>query len=192
MWRAIKKTISGLTSFLLFTLLIVTLFAVISTQAADGEPNVFGYEIKTVLSGSMEPEIQTGSIISIQPTDNPTQYEAGDVITYTNPDDNLVTHRVHEVENGGEQYITKGDNNNSTDSEPVLAEDVVGEYTGFTVPYVGYAIVFATSDQGAFLLLIVPGVLLLMYSAFTIGRALRQIDAPHKEQKARENDLNQN
>ncbi|AXF56984.1 signal peptidase I SipW [Salicibibacter kimchii] len=184
MWHVTRKVISGFTTVLLFTLLVVTLFAVISSQAADGEPNIFGYELKTVLSGSMEPEIQTGSMIAIEPTENPTQFEQGDVITFTNPDDNLVTHRVHEVENDGEQYITKGDNNNSTDSEPVIAENIVGEYTGVTVPFVGYAFVFATSEQGAVLLLILPGVLLLAYSAFTIWRGLRQIEPSKKKEES--------
>ncbi|SDI71566.1 signal peptidase I SipW [Natribacillus halophilus] len=183
MWRVTGKVISGFTTTLLFALLVVTLFAVISSQAAEGEPNVFGYELKTVLSGSMEPEIQTGSMIAIQSTEHPTQFEQGDVITFTNADDNLVTHRVHEVENDGQQYITKGDNNNSTDSEPVLAENIVGEYTGWTVPFLGYAFVFATSEQGAVLLLILPGVLLLAYSAFTIGRALRQIEPSEKKEE---------
>lgn len=32
-----------------------------------GEPQVFGYQLKTVLSGSMEPEIKTGSIIAVKP-----------------------------------------------------------------------------------------------------------------------------
>ncbi|WP_246516474.1 signal peptidase I SipW [Salicibibacter cibarius] len=184
MWRVTRKIISGFTTALLFMLLVVTLFAVISSQAADGEPNVFGYELKTVLSGSMEPEIQTGSMIAVQPTEETTQFEKGDVITFTNSDDNLVTHRVHEVESDGQQYITKGDNNNSTDSEPVLAENVLGEYTGLTVPFLGYAFVFATSEQGAVLLLILPGVLLLAYSAFTVWRALRQIESSKKNEES--------
>ncbi|MBB6450140.1 signal peptidase [Geomicrobium halophilum] len=184
MWSTIKKLISGVTTALLFTLLIVTVFAVISTQAADGEPEVFGYQLKTVLSGSMEPGIQTGSIISIQPTEDQGQFEKGDVITFTNADDTLITHRIHEVQNEGQQYITKGDNNNTTDAEPVLAENVVGEYTGFTIPYVGYAIDFATSDQGAVLLLIVPGILLVIYSIVIIWRALRQMDNGSRDDQA--------
>jgi len=182
MWRGIKKFTSGLITTVLFILMIATLLAVISNQAADGKPNVLGYQLKTVLSGSMEPEFQTGSIIAIEPTEEPSQFEKGDVITYINPDDNLVTHRVHEVANDAEQYITKGDNNNAADSEPVLAENVVGHYTGFTVPYAGYAVNFATSPEGALFLLVVPGVLLVGYSIIIISRALRQIENPDKKE----------
>ncbi|WP_373893798.1 hypothetical protein [Virgibacillus sp. CBA3643] len=59
MWKIIKKLISAFTTVLLFILLITTLFMVISSQASDGESEFFGYEMKTILSGSMEPEIQT-------------------------------------------------------------------------------------------------------------------------------------
>lgn len=183
MWRKIKKLISGLTTALLFVLLIVTLFTVISTKVADGEPNVFGYQLKTVLSGSMEPDIQTGSIILIKPTDAQTEFEKGDVITYKSPDEILITHRIHEVQDNAQQYITKGDNNNSTDADPVLAENIVGKYTGFTIPYAGYAAHFANTKQGAVLLLILPGILLFAYAIIIIWRALQQIESPKgKEQ----------
>lgn len=184
MWRRIRKFFSGLITSILFVVLTVTLFSVISYQASGGEPNVFGYQLKTVLSGSMEPEFQAGSMIAIKPTEDPTQFETGDIITFINPDDNLVTHRVHEVNNEGQQYITKGDSNNTVDPEPIIAENIVGEYTGFTIPYVGYVINFAASPEGALYLLVVPGALLIGYSIFIIGRALRQLEPPSKEKSS--------
>ncbi|MBP2076797.1 signal peptidase I SipW [Oceanobacillus polygoni] len=185
MWRKTKKLISRLTTALMFILLIITLFAVISTQVADEEPNVFGYQLKTVLSGSMEPDIQTGSIILIDPTNGETQFKTGDVITYKSSDEILITHRIHEVQNNAQQYITKGDNNNATDTEPVLAENIVGKYTGFTVPYAGYVAHFANTEQGAVLLLILPGFLLLAYAIIILWHALKQIEPPKdKEQIA--------
>ena len=78
-------------------------------------------------------------------------------------------------------YRTKGDNNNAEDMNPVLSENVVAEYTGFTVPNVGYFINFSQSKNGAFLLLI-PGFLLLIYSAFTIWKVLSVIELRPKKQ----------
>lgn len=69
----------------------------------------------------------------------------------------------------------------------MLAENVVGEYTGLTIPYVDYAIVFATSEQGALLVLSLPGVLLVAYSVFIIWRSLRKIDKS-KDNKLTVND----
>jgi signal peptidase len=182
MWQGIKKFISGLTTSVLFVLLIVTVFAVMVNQAADGEPNVFGYELKTVLSGSMEPEFQTGSIIAVEPMDDTTQFQKGDIITFYSPEELMVTHRIEEVRDNGSQYVTKGDNNNAADFEPVLAENVVGQYTGFTVPYAGYAVDFATSPEGALFLLIVPGAVLAGCAILIILRVLRQMEIPNEKE----------
>lgn len=151
---------------LLFILLLITLFAVISMKASGGEVSLFGYQMKTVLSGSMEPEMKTGSIITIKATDAKQEFQKGDVITFKTDDDVFVTHRIEQVKDNGKQYITKGDANNAPDSEPVVPEDIVGTYTGFTIPYVGYVMNFASSKEGAALMLIIPGVCLLLFSIF--------------------------
>lgn len=183
MWQGIKNFISGLITSLLLVLLIVTVFAVIINQVTDGQPNVFGYEFKTVLSGSMEPEFQTGSIIAVKSMEDATQLQKGDIISYHSSEEVMITHRVEEVKDNGSQYVTKGDNNNAVDAEPVLSENVVGQYSGFTVPYVGYAVHFATSPEGALFLLVVPGVVLVGYAIIIILRALRQIEIPSEKEQ---------
>lgn len=172
----ILKAINHMITLLLFTVLIGTALLVISARASGGEADLFGYQFKSVLSGSMEPDIQTGSIISIKQGGDMTRFQEGDVITYRTQDDMLITHRIMEVVGNGEQYVTKGDNNEEADLEPVMAENIVGEYTGFTMPYVGYVMNFASTPQGSALLLILPGVFLLGYSVITIWRALNQLD----------------
>ena len=90
----------------------------------------------------------------------------------------MITHRIIEVQNEGQSYITQGDNNNGPDVEPVLAQNIVGKYSGFTIPYAGYALHYLNSGQGAVLFLIIPGLLFLGYAVFTIWRALRLIEVP--------------
>lgn len=187
-WKTIFRKIGNITSTILFTLLLFTTFAIIAYKAAGGEPNILGYQIKTVLSGSMEPGIQTGSIIAIKPVEDPNRFDKGDVITFQTKDNILITHRIVEVKGDGQQYITKGDNNNAPDPEPVLAQNVIGEYTGWTIPYVGYGINFANSKQGAVLLLILPGMLLLLYACVTIWRALKLVEAPREKETLTDND----
>jgi signal peptidase len=171
--RKLLKAISTMTTVLLFVVLCFTIFFVIVSKASGGETNLFGYQLKTVLSGSMEPKIQTGSVIAIKLVDNPSHFEKGDVITFKTKDHLLVTHRIYKVK--GQQYVTKGDNNNAPDPDPVLADHIVGEYTGFTVLYAGYAMNFAGSKEGSALMLILPGLFLIGYAAFTIWRAFQQI-----------------
>lgn len=179
------KWMSNLLTWLLFALLIIMAFLVISTRMSGGEQTMFGYQLKTVLSGSMEPDIQTGSIIAVKPGGDMTRFETGDVITFIKDEEgNLVTHRVIEVNGKDENlhYITKGDNNNAVDMEPVLHQNVVAEYTGFTIPYVGYILSYAQSKLGSALLLIAPGILFLGYAFVTIFRTLREVDGKKKEE----------
>lgn len=177
------KRISSIVSGILMVLLISVASIVVFTKISGGEPQLFGYQLKTVLSGSMEPGILTGSIIAVKPAEDKTNFKKGDVITFQEAENILITHRITEVVKSGDSvlYRTKGDNNNAEDMNPVLSDNVVAEYTGFTVPYVGYFINFTQSKNGAFLLLI-PGFLLLLYSGFTIWRALGEIElAPKKK-----------
>lgn len=161
-------------------LLIGVAFTVLSTKLSGGEPSVFGTQFKTVLSGSMEPGIQTGSVIAIQKDSDTTNYVKNDVITFQ--DDNiLITHRITEVikNEGQTAYRTKGDNNDGEDPNPVRSENVVGHYIGVTIPYLGYFINFSQSKNGAFLLLI-PGFLLVGYSFVTAWRMIDEMDDEKK------------
>ncbi|MBB6453683.1 signal peptidase [Salirhabdus euzebyi] len=177
----VMKWFNHISTVLLFTILIGLLFMVIISKASGGEPKIFGYQLKTVLSGSMEPGIKTGSIIAVKPGGDMTRFKENDVITFMEEEGYLVTHRITEVVKSGEQtlYRTKGDNNDAEDLNPVLSDNVVAEYTGFTIPYVGYFIDFAQSKNGAFLLLI-PGLILLGYAGFIFWRTLSEIDVSNK------------
>lgn len=179
------KWISNVTTYLLFVLLIAMVSLVIMMKFSSDGQTVFGYQLKTVLSGSMEPGIKTGSIIAVQPGGDTTRFKNGDIITFQmDKEGNLTTHRVIEVRGNGEttSYITKGDNNNGPDTEPVLNQNVVAEYTGFTVPYIGYLLNYTQSKLGSALLFVIPGIIFLGYAAFTIIQAIRKIDEPKQDE----------
>ena len=100
-----------ITALLLFTALnICSLFDV----------SFFGYRIFKIVTGSMEPKLHVNDILLIQEVD---EYKIGDIITYRYEDE-YVTHRVISVE--GDQIVTKGDANNTTD-EPISKDIVVGK-----------------------------------------------------------------
>ena len=178
-----SKWVNRTVTSILIILLISVAGLVISKKLTNGQPEVFGYQLKTVLSGSMEPSIQTGSIIAVKSVDKAEQasLQKGDVITF-NEEKRLVTHRITEVKrtDSGVLYTTKGDNNDAPDSNPVLSENVVAVYNGFTIPYLGYVSNFAESPNGSLLFMIIPGFLLLAYSLFTIWRSLRQLENKYK------------
>lgn len=175
----IRKLISQTLTTLLLLIFILMAASVIISRAGGGEPNFFGYQIKTVLSGSMEPFIRTGSIIMIKPDEKKDQFAKGDVITFRSKD-KLITHRIVEVLNNKNQqqvmYRTQGDHNDAPDLEAVPSGNVIGKYTGFQLPYLGYAMNFANSKAGSVLLLIVPGLLLLVYSIISTWKAISTLD----------------
>jgi signal peptidase I len=176
--KKVLKITSNLVTTVLFLVLLFMIFVVISSKASGGEPQFLGYQLKTVLSGSMEPTFKTGSIIAVKPVEEPAALKKGDVVTFLQQDNTIVTHRIVEVIKSGDNtmFQTKGDNNKDMDTQPLLAQNIVAKYTGFTIPFLGYFIDFAKSRKGTAILLIVPGVLLLGYSGFTIVSALRELD----------------
>ncbi|WP_059170869.1 signal peptidase I SipW [Bacillus sp. FJAT-27445] len=186
--KKLKKIVSTMITVVLSLTLLFMVFVVISSKASGGEPNFLGYQLKTVLSGSMEPTFKTGSIIVVNPVEDKTSLKKGDVITFMIEENQLATHRIMEVIKNDNQvmYKTKGDNNNSADTDLVLGQNVVAKYTGITIPYAGYLVDYTKSKNGTAFLLILPGILLLLYSGFTIFRALKEIDVPKKGKDVQE------
>lgn len=157
-------------------IVLITFLAIALVSKANGDDgSILGYQVKSVLSGSMEPGIQTGSIIVIDTKANPADYQRGDIVTFTGEEGMLITHRIQEVQHSGTQFITKGDANNGPDVSPIPVSNIVGEYSGITIPFVGYVLHFATTAQGAALLFILPGILLVSYSIITIRKALKEV-----------------
>lgn len=162
--------------FVLLLLLMATLsFFLIQSRIAGGVPEVAGYQMYIVLSGSMSPEFDTGSLAFVRDIDTD-ELAVGDIITYRSQadSDSLTTHRIVEIQrNDSLQFITRGDANNVNDPNPVLAENVVGRVTG-SVPYVGYVLNFVQTRQGLILLIFVPGVLIIVYELGKIMKYLTQ------------------
>ena len=84
-----------------------------------------------VLTGSMEEQIPASSYVCIKKADA-SEVKVGDVITFYSDDPSLRgglnTHRVVEIVGGGEEFVTKGDNNNINDRVTAKADKIVGIY----------------------------------------------------------------
>ncbi len=183
--RKTLKVFSNIVTVVLFINLILIVCLVISSKASGGEPQIFGYQVKTVLSGSMEPTFMTGSVIAVKPLNQEESKSLAkdDIITFQTADGMLITHRVMDVVKSGDQvmYETKGDNNNAPDLDLVLSDNVRGQYANFTVPYIGYFFNFSQSKAGSAILMVVPGLLLLGYASYTIYTTLRELDSKVKK-----------
>ena len=126
-------------------------------------PGVFGIRSYYVVSGSMEPQIPTGSMIYVKDCD-PADLKEGDIIAFS-LGNSVVTHRVTENDPSLQELTTKGDANPLEDMRKVPYEDVIGIYT-FHLPYMGAVGAFFSTFYGRLLLVLIGGigVLLLSYT----------------------------
>jgi signal peptidase I len=177
MQKQLLKIVSRSIGCVFLIIVCFLAFVVLSSRISGEEPTISGYQVKAVLSGSMEPTFQTGSIISIKLGTNHSTYQKGDIITFR-MEEKIITHRIVDIkqENGQTWYKTKGDNNDTPDLWTVSSQDIIGKYNGFTIPFVGYALSYAHSKAGSALLLIVPGILLIISSLRSILGAKKELE----------------
>jgi signal peptidase len=95
-----------------------------------------------VTGSSMEPTIQKGSIVIVEPV-APAMLTRGDIITFEHYGQ-MTTHRIIAVDASNVAspiFTTKGDANAVADPEPVHFPGQVGLYRA-SIPLVGYALVY--------------------------------------------------
>lgn len=123
---------------------------------------LFGYEVLVVQSGSMEPAYHVGSLVYVKPVEVE-ELGIGDVITFELGGSVRGTHRIIEVldDNGTRSFRTKGDNNDHADANPIRSESIVGEVK-FSLPYLGFLVVFIQQPPGTYFAISIAAVLLLL------------------------------
>lgn len=151
---------------ILIPILIVNLTLIVKSYVhTDKVPTVGGYCPLIVLTDSMSPEIAMGDLIICREVD-PQQVKVGDVISFFDPAGNgssVVTHRVIELvtEDGVTKWRTKGDNNNTEDTEAVPMENLVGMYTNVRLAGAGNVAMFLQTVPGLIVCVVCPLVLLV-------------------------------
>jgi len=157
--------------FFTVILLVVVLLAVyiFQNKKTNGQFQVAGYQLYVVLSGSMSPTFNTGSVVIVKAID-PANIAVGDVVTFLGAGGTgtTITHRVIEIDSSdGLSFTTKGDANNVADSTPVNAERVIGKVQ-FSVPYIGYFLNFSKTRLGLYLLIVLPCMIIILLEIFKI------------------------
>ena len=116
--------------FPIITLVILGSISIIFQKIIEKQDyaNIFGYKSFVVLTGSMEPNINVGNIIFVKKT-NENDIKVGDVITYSVKNSKgTITHRIIDIveQDGKKIYKTKGDNNNTPDTDVITYENIIG------------------------------------------------------------------
>jgi len=114
-------------------------------------PILFGYKPSIILTGSMEPTLKVGSVTYYKKVPK-TSIRSKDIITFKSSEGMIVTHRIYSI--SGEDYITKGDANNTTDNEKLSYKNILGKNTSLNIPVFGYYLSFLRNNIFASLLIV--------------------------------------
>lgn len=157
MKRSIRKTWNIISTALVA---LVVLLALLLVGA-----RLFGLQVFTVLSGSMEPTYHTGSLIYVKKVD-PYTIQNGQVITFMLDEDTIATHRVVGIVPDEEdasviRFRTKGDANETEDGGLVHYKNVIGTPV-FTIPYLGFVANYIQHPPGMYVAIAAGAVLLML------------------------------
>lgn len=121
-------------------------------------PKIFGYNPIVVLSGSMKPKYDVGTIIYYKkvPKDD---IKVNDIVTFMIKGDQVVTHRINKID--GTKYETKGDANKTADVELIEYKNILGKIATITIPCLGYLITLI--EKNKYLVIVVVLILILEF-----------------------------
>lgn len=154
----------GLQIFLYLGLVCVLIYNIIiickSFLYPNETPSIFGIKTFVVVSGSMEPELSIGDIVIVKEYGQ-NQLMEKDIISYREGQ-KIITHRIYSIMlvNGDIMYQTKGDNNNSFDSQLVKYDDIEGKAI-FIIPKVGNILIFLQNKNIIMFIIIIYYILML-------------------------------
>lgn len=104
------------------------------------------------MSGSMEPNIRTGSVCFVNTRADYNDIKEGDVVAFQTATGSLVTHRAIAVTDKGIE--TKGDNNEVSDGITTTVANFKGK-TLFSVPHLGYLMNYLQQPTGKIIVAVI-------------------------------------
>ncbi|OGH04592.1 MAG: signal peptidase I [Candidatus Levybacteria bacterium RBG_16_35_11] len=165
--KKLKKLIYGTLTTIIFIALPFIVFTLI-TSKTDA---ILGIKSFVVLSGSMQPTIPQGSIVFTQKS----PYYGKEEIIAFQQGDVAVTHRIIDIvsKDNAQSYITKGDANNSADTNLVQKEKVLGTYL-ISIPYVGRFVLFLKTFPGFIAFVIFPALVFIGFEFWNIKKEIEK------------------
>ena len=167
----IKDTPFGI-SILLFSMAVVFI-ALIAP--------VGGNKALIVRSGSMQPAIAVGDLVTVKPQQN---YKNGDIVAFKDPLKStvIVTHRIasQQIQDGKIFFRTKGDANEEADFTLVPKENVIGR-ADISIKGIGKLLAFTKTNTGFGAVVIFPAILVIVFEIINIFREIRKQKATGRE-----------
>ena len=156
-----KKTINKVWNWI--TSIVVVLVVVLAMLLVGAR--LMGFQVFSVLSGSMEPTYHVGSLLYVKEVDH-RDLKVGDPITYMVNDDTVVTHRIIEIlvdeqDPNTIRYFTKGDANDVADGSSVHYKNIIGKPV-FSIPYLGYVSHYIQNPPGMYIAIAAGAILIML------------------------------
>lgn len=186
--KILTKSINIL-SILIILLAVLVLLNVVMTKSGE-VPNIMGYSLFRVMTGSMEPTIPIDSVIITHAVD-PAEVQVGDLISYFSKDPSLNgsvnTHRVVDIQEDGGMiyYQTRGDANNANDLYPPSGKDLIGVVV-FSSHFLGTLVRLLVNPLVFFPLILLPLLVLLVMNLVKTFRTASNLARQEEEQAIRE------
>ena len=130
------KIIGNIGFAVFMTIMSILIFITAQSRLTGMEPAIFGHRVYIVDSGSMAPTLPKDSMIIVKEI-LPSEIKKGDIATYYGTSGSTrITHRVVEVKKEGQEFVTRGDANNTEDPSILKGDRVIGKLA-FSIPYIG-------------------------------------------------------
>lgn len=179
----ILKFIMGVLSWTVFVILVliaaflIYYFVATKIYAQKGEEFRPIVSLYTIITESMEPNINPYDVILDVKVTNPEDIKIGDVITFTSisplTKGMVITHRVVNIaqDASGYSYQTKGDNNLSPDASYVPFVNVHGKVL-LRIPKLGYLQSFLATKGGWLIVVVIPALFIIISDIVKLFRLL--------------------
>ena len=151
-----KKTVTLISNVLLFMALFVLIVVGLL-------PSQIGFSFHSIISGSMEPALKTGSVIGLKAA-NAADIVVDDIICFETDDKSApVCHRVVEevLKDGVVYFRTKGDAVEERDDWLVRPENILGKVV-FHLPGMGYFSAFLKTLPGFIVFIALPALVIML------------------------------
>ena len=139
-----------------------------SKVAGDAFPMPLGIGLSVVLSGSMEPALSVGDLLTVAKSDT---YAVGDIVVYQDGR-SAVVHRIVSID--GDLVTARGDANNAAD-EPFTIDRIKGKVV-LAIPVLGYLVSIIQTPIGT--------VLILALAVWLLNRSFRRTQKDDEEKLA--------
>ncbi|MDP4109006.1 MAG: signal peptidase I [Bacillota bacterium] len=128
----VRKTVSMVLFLAVVAALTTTLVFIQLAKSKGQTPDILGYQLYVIQSGSMSPTLKVGAVIISHIPDDKSDLKVDDIVTFKTESGATVTHRIIETvksADGKIRYRTKGDNPvNSADQELLDPDRVIAEF----------------------------------------------------------------